>query len=274
MRNYRILLGMGGVPPHDSPRAYIWEHRLHWVMVGVAMLALPAFYFELAGETGVLYAVGNVLDFIILAAFAGECLWMLWLVRQKGAYVLHNWLSLLIVFGAAASLVGVEGAWLPLARLLRIAYVSLVLARVLGSLRNLLSPVAIPYVMGWAAITLAFAGAGFYWLEPTVHSYGEGLWLAFTSGATVGYGDIVPTTPASRIFAVFMVLLGYALLSLVTASIAAFFVGEDEKELRREMHRDIKSLREEIGLLRAELREGRAGTAEQGEAGQGADASQ
>jgi voltage-gated potassium channel len=254
MRNYRILLGMGGVPPDDSPQAYIWEHRLHWVMVGVALLALPAFYFELAGEKGMLQEVGNVLDFFILAAFAGEFLWMLWLAQQKRLYVLHNWLNLLIIFGAAASLMGVEGAWLPLARLLRVAYVSLVLARVLGSLRNLLSPVAIPYVMGWAAITLAVAGAGFYWLEPTVHSYGEGLWLAFTSGATVGYGDIVPTTAASRIFAVFMVLLGYALLSLVTASIAAFFVGEDEKDLRRDMHRDIKSLRQEIAQLRAELR--------------------
>jgi len=255
MRNYRILLGMGGLPPHDSPRAYVWEHRLHWVMVGVALLAFPAFYFELVGEKGLFQEVGNVLDFVILAAFAGEFLWMLRLTQHRRLYVLHNWLDLLIIFGAAASLMGVEGAWLPLVRLLRIAYVSLVLARVFGSLRSLLSPVAIPYVVGWAAVTLAFAGAGFYWLEPTVHSYGEGLWLAFTSGATVGYGDIVPTTPASRIFAVFMVLLGYALLSLVTASIAAFFVGEDEKELRREMHHDIKSLRREIELLRAQLQE-------------------
>jgi len=255
MRNYRNLIGMGGVPPHDNPRAYVWERRLHWVMVGIALLALPAFYLELASKGGLLKHIGVALDIIILAAFAGEFLWMFWLTRQKGAYVLHNWLSLLIVFGAAASLVGVEGEWLPLARLLRLAYVPLVLARVLGSLRNLFSPSAIPYILGWGAVTLALAGAGFYWLEPSVDSYAEGLWLAFTTGATVGYGDIVPTTEASRIFAVLMVVVGYAMLSMVTASIAAFFVGEDEKLLRREMHQDIKELRQEVAHLRAQLQE-------------------
>lgn len=101
---------------------------------------------------------------------------------------------------------------------------------------------------------MALAGAGFYWLEPTVHSYAQGLWLAFTSGATVGYGDIVPTTPASRLFAVAMVILGYGIMSLVTASIAAYFVGKDEQLLRREMHHDIKALREEVRQLRDELR--------------------
>ena len=83
-----------------------------------------------------------------------------------------------------------------------------------------------------------------------MNSSADGLWLAFVSGATVGYGDIVPTTAASRIFAVFMVLLGYAMLSLVTASIAAMFVGDDEKQLRREMHRDIRSLQIEVRHLR------------------------
>ena len=38
----RRVLGMGGVPPHDNPRAYLWERRLHWVMVFVALLALPS----------------------------------------------------------------------------------------------------------------------------------------------------------------------------------------------------------------------------------------
>ena len=159
----------------------------------------------------------------------------------------------LIIIGAAASLTGWQGEWIPLARLLRVAVVMLILVRFLGVLRNLFSPTAVPYIVGLGIVTMAVAGAGFYWLEPSVHSYGEGLWLAFTSGATVGYGDIVPTTGASRFFAVIMVLIGYAIMSMVTASIAAFFVGEDEKLLRREVHHDIKALREEVAQLRAVL---------------------
>ena len=79
------------------------------------------------------------------------------------------------------------------------------------------------------------------------------MWLAFTTVSTVGYGDIVPSTPAARVFAVFIVLLGYALFSIVTASIAALFVGEDEKRLERELHADIRALRQEVTALRDDL---------------------
>lgn len=255
MYNYRILIGMGGVPPHDHPQAYVWEQRLHWVMVAVALLALPAFYFEEFATTGLLRPVGQVLDAFILIAFSAEFFWMLRQTRQPRLYVAHNWLDLLIIFAAAISFAGVESEWVPLARLLRIAYVSLVLARALSAMRNVLSPASVPYFLGWGAVTLALAGAGFYWLEPTIHSYGDGLWLAFVTGATVGYGDFVPTTAASRFFAVMMVIAGFAMLSLVTASIAAYFIGEDEKILRREMHQDIKALREEVAKLRTDIAE-------------------
>lgn len=108
-------------------------------------------------------------------------------------------------------------------------------------------------LLATAAVLLASAGAGFYWLEPGVHTYAEGVWLALESSATVGYGDMAPTTPASRVFAAFVVLLGYGLLSLVFASIAAIFVEQEERLLRREMHRDIKSLQAEIVGLRRDV---------------------
>lgn len=247
----RRWVGIGGVPPHDTPRAYLWERRLHGVMIGVAMLSIPAFLFETAVQSEVLHQIGLTLGAFILAAFSAELLWMVHVTRQRQEYLLRNWLDLLIILVAAVSLTGWGGEWVPLARLLRLTMVLFFLVRILGALRNLFSPTATPYVLGLGVVTLVVAGAGFYWLEPTVESYGEGLWLAFTSGATVGYGDFVPTTPASRLFAALVVLVGYAILSMVTASIAAFFVGEDEKHLRREIHHDIKALRDEVAQLRA-----------------------
>lgn len=243
-------VGLGGVAPHDGPRAHEWERRLHLLMVGVALLSIPAFLFETANFAHPLKRVGLALDLFILAAFSLELVWMLHVSNQRTEYLLRNWLGLMIIASAGASLTGWQGEWIPLARLLRATMVVLVMTRILWSLRTLFSPTALPYILGLGAMTMALAGAGFYLLEPTVQSYGEGLWLAFTSGATVGYGDVVPTTPLSRFFAAIMVLIGYAILSMVTATIAAFFVGEDEKRLRQEMHRDIKLLREEVVALR------------------------
>jgi voltage-gated potassium channel len=197
----------------------------------------------------VLKAAGRALDWFIFLAFSAEFAWMLRLTSHRAAYVLRNWLDIVIIVSSAANLFGFESEWVAIARLLRLALVGLLMARVLGSLRDIFTPSGIPFIMGLAAILLALSGAGFYWLEPTVHSYADGVWLAFVTGSTIGYGDFVPTTTASRLFAGLMVVLGFAMFSLVTASIAAFFVGEDEKLLRREMHRDIRKLHDEIAQL-------------------------
>jgi voltage-gated potassium channel len=111
---------------------------------------------------------------------------------------------------------------------------------------------------------LVLCGLGFYWIDPGVDSLSNGLWLAFTTAATVGYGDVVPSTTASRIFAVFVVLLGYGILSLVTAGIAAMFVGSQERKVEHEilhdMHAQLKVVRREIAELRQDIEAARAVT--------------
>jgi len=115
---------------------------------------------------------------------------------------------------------------------------------------------SLPYVATLAIGVLVLCGAGFWWLEPRAKTFGDGLWLAFTTAATVGYGDIVPSTPAAKIFAVFVVLMGFAALSLVTAAIAAMWVQTEERRIEREIlhdiHRQMRSLREDLAALRAE----------------------
>lgn len=102
---------------------------------------------------------------------------------------------------------------------------------------------------------LAIGGVGFWILEPSAITLRDGLWLAFTTAATVGYGDIVPSTHASRAFAVVVVLLGLAVLSLVTASVAAMFVETEERQIERDLMREITALRSELQSLHADVRE-------------------
>jgi voltage-gated potassium channel len=76
----------------------------------------------------------------------------------------------------------------------------------------------------------------------------------------VGYGDVVPSTHASRMFAVVVVLLGLAVLSLATASLAAIFVEKDveqgeELQIEHELMREIRHLREEVQSLRHEIQD-------------------
>jgi len=101
---------------------------------------------------------------------------------------------------------------------------------------------------------LGVGGVGFWLLEPRAKTLSDGLWLAFTTAATVGYGDIVPSTHASRAFSVVVVLFGLAVLSLVTASVAAMFVGTEERQIERDLLREIGELRTEVRDLRNDVR--------------------
>jgi len=114
------------------------------------------------------------------------------------------------------------------------------------------------YSLVLCGVILLLGGFGFWMLDPGVHTMAEGLWLAFTTAATVGYGDVVPSTHASRMFAVIVVLLGLAVLSLATASLAAIFVEKDveegeERQIEHELMREIRQLRHEVQSLRHDI---------------------
>ena len=119
--------------------------------------------------------------------------------------------------------------------------------------KRLITRRGLAYSLLLCLVTLVLGGLGFWWLEPRAVSFSDGLWLAFTTAATVGYGDIVPTTHASRAFSVIVVLLGLAVLSLVTASVAARFVEAEERQIERDLMREIGALRAEVRQMRHEL---------------------
>jgi voltage-gated potassium channel len=109
-----------------------------------------------------------------------------------------------------------------------------------------------------AGLLLAGCGVVYWHIEPTTPRLIDGLWLAFVTASTIGYGDLVPSTPASRLFSVVVVLLGFGVLSLVTAAIAATWVESAERRVEREilhdMHSRMRALHEDVMALRREMR--------------------
>ena len=118
------------------------------------------------------------------------------------------------------------------------------------------------YSLLLAVAILGLGGVGFWIIDPQIHTLSDGLWLAFTTAATVGFGDVVPSTHASRAFSVVVVLLGLAVLSLVTASLSAIFVEKEveaeERAIEKELLSELRVLREELHSLRQEVSDLRA----------------
>lgn len=64
----------------------------------------------------------------------------------------------------------------------------------------------------------------------TIKTFGDSLWWVFSTLTTVGYGDRYPVTATGRIIAVFVMLSGVSLVGLLTAALAAIFIGSREQE--------------------------------------------
>lgn len=118
------------------------------------------------------------------------------------------------------------------------------------------------YSLALTLTILGLGGLGFWLIDPQIQTLSDGLWLAFTTAATVGFGDLVPSTPASRLFSVVVVLLGLAVLSLVTASLSAIFVEQEveaeDRQIEKDLMREITRLRDEVAQLRQEVQQGRS----------------
>ncbi|MEM5326969.1 potassium channel family protein [Paraburkholderia sp. JHI2823] len=245
--------GLGGVDSHDGAAAlHAWSHA-RWLLLAGCLIAIPAFYLELLATSGAMLLTARALYGGMALACAGALARTAWSCRKPARYLDRNAFDVAIACGALASVIGGANPWSSLEWVLRLAFMAMIAVRIVVALHAYVEPNRLALLPVAGAIVLLLGGAGFYALEPRVHSYAEGLWLAFESSATVGYGDMAPTTPASRVFAVFVVLLGYGMLSLAFAGIATWFIGKEERRLRREMHRDIKALHAEIGSLHRDL---------------------
>ena len=82
-------------------------------------------------------------------------------------------------------------------------------------------------------------------------TFGDGVWWAIVTLATVGYGDIVPTTAWGRVLGGIVIVIGVTFLSFLTATVTSLFVSvEQEAEQAKEHEFHVASDNETRELLR------------------------
>jgi voltage-gated potassium channel len=186
-------------------------------VIFVAVLALP-YAVHLDHPERLAITAANAL---IWVAFAGDYLMRLYLARDRRQYVRSNLLDLVIV--VLPFLRPLRA--LRLLRLLRLGAVGGLLYRRSGSFHARVSA----YVGTTAVVVIILAGLAMFDAERdapkgNIKTLADALWWAATTVTTVGYGDRYPTTATGRLIAVVLMVVGIALLGVVTAAIAAWFV--------------------------------------------------
>lgn len=102
------------------------------------------------------------------------------------------------------------------------------------------------YLAPGMIVVVVLAGGGFAALETdTASSFGDGVWWALSLVTTVGFIGDSPTTTAGKLLAGLLMIVGFGLLSLVTAAVASLFVREDVAPLeRRETAFEVSAMNE------------------------------
>lgn len=87
----------------------------------------------------------------------------------------------------------------------------------------------------------------------TIDGVGDGLWWAFVTCTTVGYGDEFPVTTTGRSVAVLLMLAGISGLSVITANVAAYFVANDTEEEVDSLEIRLDRIEEQLSRISSQL---------------------
>ncbi|MBC2399969.1 potassium channel family protein [Clostridium tetanomorphum] len=168
----------------------------------------------------------NLINNIILFIFATDYLVRLILSKDKKAFFRRNLIDLIAIIPFDPIFQVVK-----LTRLLRFVKIIRVLAiysKFRKSIDNFIKTNSFNYVL-WITLSILILGAlGIHLCENM--TLGNSLWWSFVTITTVGYGDISPKTPFGRLIAVFLMLTGIGFLSMLTGTIATFFINKGKNK--------------------------------------------
>jgi voltage-gated potassium channel len=176
--------------------------------------------------------------------FACDLLVRVILAENRGRYLLNNWLDVLAVA-------------LPVLRPLRavraILLISILTRRGQPFARGKVVQAVIASGIALCAIAaLAVLDAERNAAGANITTPGDAAWWAATTITTVGYGDRYPTTTEGRLIAVSLMVTGLALLGMITAAIASWFVERisEAKEAENRTEVALEDVTAELAQLR------------------------
>ncbi len=229
--------GLAGVHANESESAKSWYRRFEWILVPLAIWLPVQVSLQSGGHIDP--SIGFIFDWVIWTAFLLETLVLSTLVRERGRYLRGNWLNLLIIA------FGVPWLWsshalLPIARGLRLLMLLSLLVHVGSFVRSMLRQNRLGPTLIVIMVVTCLGGVLVAQFDPAFKSPGEGIWWAWATVTTVGYGDFVPQSWPGRVFAVMLMLMGISLIALLSASLVTHFQAEDDR-VAEQMRRRIWS---------------------------------
>ena len=222
------VVGLSGVDAAENQRARRVGRYFEWPMIVIAFWILFEWYLEARAGKPFIYA--HITDWALWLFFLAETLVISYLVDDKSRYLRTNWSNLVIVIAGMPLL----WEYLPYAgglRALRLLAMFTMLMNMSGSFQKIMGRNHLGPTLMVSFIIIILSGTLMAVIDPNVETPLDGIWWAWVTVTTVGYGDIVPGSNVGRLFGAFLILMGIGLFSMLTASFSAFFMQQEEEDL-------------------------------------------
>ncbi|WP_374007627.1 potassium channel family protein [Leifsonia sp. LS-T14] len=200
----------------DDVKRLRWERASAWPGIAASALFLIAYSWNILDESQ-----SPALKVVLLVILVAVWLFFLvdyvvrWLLaRHRADFVRHNLIDLLSVF-------------IPMARPFRLLTGLRHLPGLQGNsgshLRRRIVIVAASFIVMFIyVISLAEFQAERYAHGSNIRSFGDSVWWACVTMATVGYGDYYPVTVPGRVLAVVLMIGGVAIVGTASATIVNY----------------------------------------------------
>ena len=236
-----LLTGLAGVAADERIAARRWGRRFELPMILLAIWILIEWYLREKGIYSELF--GRITDWGVWLFFVLETVTLTRLVENKLYYLRSNWMNLLIICVGLPLLWG-GGTYAAALRALRVLLIFPLLLNTSTTVRKVLTRNHLGTTLLVALAFTLMSGLLIAGIDPSIENVWQGIWWAWVTVATIGYGDIVPQSAAGKVFGAVVILFGVGFFSLLTASFSAYFISRGEIEIEEEEEEEIYRLRD------------------------------
>ena len=230
------------------------RHPFEPIVLATTLALIPVLIIENDAKSDAWQTFAVVANWLIWVVFAAELTLILAVAQRKGAALRAHWLDAAVVFvtipfyGQLLSSLRL----VRLVRLLRVLRTGVLLGRTLQAERRISSGESFRYIALATVLLVVVAGAA----QATVNegefaTLWDGVWWAFVTVTTVGYGDLYPSTVPGRLIGIALMLMGIAFLAVLTGTIASHFVRTDSDPQRDEIIASLQRIEADIAELKA-----------------------
>lgn len=196
------------------------------------ILAITSVIFAIIDIRSGLSSWQQYVDLSIWIIFVIDYAARLILSQSKKIFIKNNVLDLIAIIPFNSALRILRSfkflRLLKFMKILKMARLIALLGRFFKKIKTFLDINGFKYILLFSIVLIFIGGLSISYIDNKTLS--DGIWWAFVTTTTVGYGDISPSTNIGRIIACILMIVGVGLIGSLTSTITSYFMKFGSKQ--------------------------------------------